>query len=204
MIFSDSFGQQRELNLSISSIDTLPHVNNNLFLRYCLTVKPSKSNIILIGMPGSGKSTIGVILAKMLAKSFVDTDILIQEKEHQTLQDIVNEQGYMMLRSIEERVLLGVDFYNHVIATGGSAAYSERAMYHLKDQGLIVFLDADLATLQVRIGNYEQRGLAKRPEQSLQDLFNERLALYRKYADIVIDCSKMSQESVCETIIQYL
>ncbi|MDK9707852.1 MAG: shikimate kinase [Desulforhopalus sp.] len=162
-----------------------------------------KTNIILIGMPGSGKSTVGIILAKMLAKSFIDTDILIQQSKGRTLQNIVDREGHMALRTIEERVLLTISCRDHIIATGGSAAYSEKAMKHLKQQGVVVFLHADLPTLQLRIGNYETRGLAKRPEQSFQDLFDERLGLYQKYADKTINCSELSQEQVCEEIIQW-
>lgn len=163
-----------------------------------------KSNIVLIGMPGSGKSTIGIILAKMTAKNFVDTDVLIQLAEKRTLQDIVNTEGHMILRSVEERVLLGVNCRDHVIATGGSAAYSAAAMNHLKKEGICVFLHADLPTLNRRIRNYETRGLAKRPDQSFQDLFDERLDLYTRYADITIASSTMNQEEVCAEIIRLL
>lgn len=163
-----------------------------------------KSNIVLIGMPGSGKSTVGIILAKMTAKNYVDTDILIQLAEKRSLQDIVDGEGHMILRSIEERVLLGVDCRNHVIATGGSAAYSDKAMLHLKKDGICVFLHADLPTLKSRIRNYETRGLAKRPDQSFQNLFDERLSLYRTYADITITASNLTQETVCEEIIRQL
>ena len=163
-----------------------------------------KSNIVLIGMPGSGKSTVGIILAKMMAKNYVDTDVLIQLAENRTLQDIVNHDGHMVLRDIEERVLLGVDCRDHVIATGGSAAYSPRAMAHLKRDGLCIFLHVDLPTLRSRIRNYETRGLARRPDQSFQDLFDERLGLYRRYADITIAASDLSQEAVCEQIIDEL
>ena len=110
----------------------------------------------------------------------------------------------MVLRAIEEKVLLSVTCNHHVIATGGSAAYSETAMEHLRQQGVIVFLHADLPTLQARVCNYETRGLAKRPDQSFQDLFNERLALYEKYADITIKNSHLSQEQVCAVIIGWL
>ncbi|MFH0784776.1 MAG: shikimate kinase [Pseudomonadota bacterium] len=163
-----------------------------------------KTNIILIGMPGSGKSTVGVILAKMLAKSFLDTDILIQNLENKTLQDIIDRAGHMVLREVEERVLLSISCTDYVIATGGSAAYSETAMNHLQQHGIIIYLHADLQALQTRVRNYETRGLAKRPEQSFQDLFNERLALYEKYADIAIESSNLTQEQVCETIIERL
>ena len=163
-----------------------------------------KTNIVLIGMPGSGKSTVGIILAKMTAKNYVDTDVLIQLAENRTLQDIVNSDGHMILREIEERVLLGVACRDHVIATGGSAAYSTRAMDHLKREGICVFLHVDLPTLNKRIRNYETRGLAKRPDQSFQDLFDERLDLYRRHADITISASVLSQEAVCEEIVEKL
>lgn len=159
------------------------------------------SNIILIGMPGSGKSTVGVILAKMMTRPYLDTDILIQHVTKCSLQDIVNSKGHMALRKIEEDVLLDIKCQNHIIATGGSAAYSEPAMIHLKRNGRIVFLDADLDTLKSRIKNYETRGLAKRPDQSFQDLFDERHELYIKYADIVIPSNQSSQEEVAEMII---
>jgi len=163
-----------------------------------------KSNIVLIGMPGSGKSTVGVILAKMLAKNFVDTDVLIQLQEECTLQEIVDSRGHMELRRIEEDVLISVDHRHHVIATGGSAPYSHKAMTHLQKDGIIVFLNADLPCLRARIQNYETRGLAKRPDQSFQELFDERYQLYTRYADLTVDCSTLSQEQVCQSIIEQL
>ncbi len=163
-----------------------------------------KSNIVLIGMPGSGKSTVGVILAKMTGMDFVDTDVLIQLSEKRTLQEIVDAEGHMELRQIEENILCGVAQKNHVVATGGSAAYSDLAMTHLAKDGIIVFLNADLSSLRARIRNYETRGLAKRPDQTFQELFDERYQLYRKYADIVVDCSQLTQEEVCEEIVAHL
>ncbi|MFV0436754.1 MAG: shikimate kinase [Desulfopila sp.] len=163
-----------------------------------------KSNIVLIGMPGSGKSTVGIILAKILARNFVDTDVLIQLQEGLTLQEIIDSSDYMALRRIEEEVLIGIDHRQHVVATGGSAPYSHRAMAHLREDGIIVFLDADLPCLCSRIQNYQTRGLAKRPEQSFQELFAERYRLYSRYSDITIDCSARSQEEVCQAIIDQL
>jgi shikimate kinase len=161
-----------------------------------------KPNVVLIGMPGAGKSTVGVILAKLTSRDFIDTDVLIQLAEGRSLQDIVDRDGYMVLRKIEESILLDLRCNNHVIATGGSAVYSGPAMNHLKSSGTVVFLDVDLPTLEVRIHDVHTRGLAKRPDQSFEDLFEERLVLYRKYADITVDSSALSQEEVCERIIQ--
>jgi shikimate kinase len=162
---------------------------------------PIFSNIVLIGMPGAGKSTIGVLLAKQTALGFVDTDLLIQSAAGRSLQAIVDREGYLALRQLEEQVLLGLSVNKHVIATGGSAVYSERAMAHLKTNGLVIYLDVDLATLSSRIDNLGTRGLAKRPDQTLADLLHERTALYQRYADLTIPCTGLSHEQVCERII---
>ncbi len=160
------------------------------------------SNIVLTGMPGAGKSTVGVILAKQTSRHFVDTDLLIQTSQKRTLQDIIDIDGYTVLRNIEEDVLLGLSVQNHVIATGGSAVYSERAMAKLKSSGLVIFLDVDLPALVLRIPDLRTRGIAKRPDQDFTDLFYERLTLYRKYADTTIKCAGLTQEEVCARIIE--
>ncbi|MDD2734935.1 MAG: shikimate kinase [Desulfuromonadaceae bacterium] len=159
------------------------------------------SNLILIGMPGAGKSTIGVILAKRSSRNFVDTDLLIQTSTGRTLQDIVDRDGYELLRKIEEDVLLGLSVSNCIIATGGSAVYSDRAMIHLKSDGIVVFLDADMTTLEARIHDYSTRGLAKRVDQNFADMFHERLTLYTKYADITIKCAGLTHEEVCARVM---
>ena len=162
------------------------------------------SNIVLIGMPGSGKSTVWVILAKVASLNFIDTDILIQRFVGNSLQQIVDAAGYMALREIEEKVLLKLSCREHVIATGGSAVYSPSAIEHLRADGLIVFLDVEIATLLSRIHDYETRGLAKRLDQTLAELFAERLGLYRSYADITVDCTRLTQEEVCTIILKEL
>ncbi len=160
------------------------------------------SNILLIGMPGSGKSTIGVVLAKCVPMDFVDTDILIQCSEGRSLQDIVDNEGHMALRAIEERVLLTLECRHHVIATGGSAVYSRPAMEHLKTDALTVFLEVDLGTLRARIHDYETRGLAKRPDQTFEELFTERLSLYSRYADLTIHCTGLTVADICASILK--
>ncbi|MEE9205084.1 MAG: shikimate kinase [Nitrospirales bacterium] len=162
------------------------------------------SNIVLVGMPASGKSTVGVLLAKLTSRDFVDADVLIQISEGRSLQDIADTEGHMALRRIEEKALLGLDCHHHVIATGGSAVYSQTAMKHLKSDGIVVFLDADLPTLKSRVHNFCTRGLAKRPGQSFADLFEERFILYTKYADLTVDCADLTQDEVCARIINKL
>ena len=164
-------------------------------------MKKLKSNLVLIGMPGSGKSTVGVILAKMTARDFVDTDVLIQTFKNRRLQDIVDTGGHIALRAIEEQVILSFSVKNHVIATGGSAVYSEPAMNHLKSDGTIVFLNVDFDEISKRLGDFSSRGIAKRPDQSLEELFKERFKLYTKHADITITCGRINQDAVCRKIM---
>uniref|UniRef100_UPI001F27344E shikimate kinase n=1 Tax=Candidatus Bandiella numerosa TaxID=2570586 RepID=UPI001F27344E len=127
-----------------------------------------------------GKSTIGVLVDKRLGMGFIDTDLLIQEQAGRTLQEIVDQDGYVALRLIEEQVLLALDIQNQVISTGGSAVYSDAAMQHLKRNGTVVFLDISLETVIHRIGDYSLRGISRRPDQSLAELFEERFALYSR------------------------
>lgn len=161
-------------------------------------------NLIFIGMPGSGKSTVGVLAAKRLGMGFVDTDLLIQEEAGRTLQEIVDQDGYQALRHIEEQVLLKLSVENQVISTGGSAVYSDAAMRHLKANGTVVFLDIPLDVVIQRIGDYSLRGISRRPDQSLSELFDERFALYSRYADITVKGEGLTQDQVCEAIIRQL
>lgn len=162
------------------------------------------SNIILIGMPGSGKSAVGELLARRTGKAFVDTDRLIVAKTGKTLQEIVERDGHLALRRIEEAVLLGLECRDMVIATGGSAVYSEEAMAHLRRNGTVVYLKVGLRTIEARLGDYGSRGLAKRPDQALKDLFRERLALYANYAGVTIDGEAGGPDEVCRRIIDAL
>jgi len=162
------------------------------------------SNIVLVGMPGAGKSTIGVILAKRASLGFIDTDLLIQASERRSLQSIIDSQGYMALRRIEERVLLGLECRGNVIATGGSAVYSPAAMAHLAAEGVIVFLDVNLATLESRVLDLGRRGIAKHPDQSFSELFEERSKLYTAYADVTVECRGLAHDEVCTEILQRL
>jgi shikimate kinase len=162
----------------------------------------SRSNIVLIGMPGAGKSSVGRLLAQRASMHFIDTDALIRTAVHgRSLQDIVDREGYLALRRVEEKVLLDLHCTNHVIATGGSAVYSQAAMARLKHNGVIVLLEVDLSTLRSRIHDFDTRGLVKRPEQTLEDLFAERSALYLQYAEISIDCRHRSPQEVCAAVM---
>ena len=147
-------------------------------------------------MPGAGKSTIGVLLAKQTSRDFIDTDLLIQVQQKISLQQVLDKEGYLALRKIEENALLTLNCKNYVIATGGSAVYSHPAMQHLESDAVIVFLQCEIDVLKKRIGDFSERGIAKRPGQTFQDLFNERYPLYKKYADITIACQNRSQDEI--------
>jgi shikimate kinase len=155
-----------------------------------------EKNITLIGMPGAGKSTTGIILAKNMSMGFLDSDILIQINRGRSLQSILDETGYINLRKIEEEEILKINISNNIIATGGSAVYSSRAMEHLQKISTIVFLHVDFNELKRRISNFESRGIAKAEDQTFLDLFNEREKLYRKYAQITIDAASVTQDDV--------
>lgn len=159
-----------------------------------------KSNITLIGMPGAGKSTVGIILAKNLSFGFIDTDILIQINQQKTLQQILDSTDYLNLRAIEEKELLKLNVSRHIIATGGSVPYSEKSMALLDRVSHIVFLQVSIEELRRRIHNYESRGIAKAPDQTFMELFEERRRLYEHYAHITIHCDGMGQDEVADAI----
>lgn len=163
-----------------------------------------QNNIALIGMPGCGKSTVGVLLARATGRAFVDTDLLVQSRTGTSLQALVDREGYEALREAEEHVLLSLNLSDHVIATGGSVVYSRAGMAHLCDSSRVVFLDVSLTCVRERIGDASLRGISRRPDQSLADLFHERHGLYCRYAEIAIACDGLSPEEVCDRVISKL
>lgn len=163
-----------------------------------------KRNIVLTGMPGCGKSVTGVVLAKSLNKSFVDTDLLIQEREGRSLQDIINEDGTERFKEIEREVLVSLDTENTVIATGGSAVYYPDAMEHLREGGDIIYIEAPLEVIEKRLKNIKTRGVAMEKGQSIAELYALREPLYRKYADITVMTDRGSVERTVEKMIDAL
>ena len=163
-----------------------------------------KQNLILIGMPGAGKSTIGVLLAKRLGVGFLDTDILMQTGEGCYLQETIAEHGINGFRSIEESYLLAVPPDCGVVATGGSAVYSEKAMAHLKSLGPAVYLKIGLKDLKERLGNLDERGVLRMPGQTIDMLYEERLALYGRFADITVSTEGVTPDQVVTGVLQQL
>lgn len=161
-------------------------------------------NIILIGMPGVGKSTAGVILAKVLGYQFVDADLLIQKEENRLLAEIIRDEGAEKFLEIENRVNAGIQADRSVVATGGSVVYGKEAMEHLKDIGIVVYLKLPYASLERRLFNIKGRGVVQRDGQTLRELYEERTVLYEKYADLVIDETGLNVEETVEKIIGQL
>lgn len=164
----------------------------------------NKKNIIMIGMPASGKSTIGVILAKTMGKAFLDTDLLIQEHEGLLLQEIINQKGHAHFRKVEEHVLASLETEGTVVATGGSAVYYDGAMEHLGENGIRVYLSLSLPEITKRLSNIKTRGITMGPGETLADLYAQRLPLYERYADITIETEGLSVEQSVEKIISAL
>lgn len=158
-------------------------------------------NIVLIGMPGVGKSTVGVILAKMIGYHFVDTDILIQEQENRLLCDIIESDGVEGFLKIENKINSNINITDSVIATGGSVIYGKEAMEHLGEIGTIIYLKLPYNILDERLENIKGRGVVLKDGQGLHDLYEERIPLYEKYADIVIDEEGLSVEETIEKIL---
>lgn len=147
----------------------------------------NKDNIILIGMPGSGKSTAGVVLAKFIGYDFLDTDLFIQDKTGKLLHELISEHGLDGFLKIEEEINASVNCHKSVIAPGGSVIYGEKAMEHFKKMGTIVYLKLSYEDVESRLGNLKSRGVALKDGMTLKDLYEERTPYYEKYADIVVD-----------------
>ena len=162
------------------------------------------NNIILIGMPGVGKSTIGVILAKLLGYQFVDADLLIQQQEKKLLKDIINERGTDGFIEVENRVNAGIVAEHTVIATGGSVVYGKEAMRHLKEIGTVVYLEVSYDTIKKRLADIKGRGVVLREHQSLLDLYKERTPLYEKYADVKVTEEHLNVEQTIERLVEEL
>lgn len=161
-----------------------------------------RTNIVLIGMPSSGKTTIGQPLAQKTGKQFIDTDLVIKERENKPLREIVNQDGLKRFIEIQEEVLLGLHVENHVISTGGSVIYGDASMMHLKSDGLVIYLKNSLSELETRIA--PDRRFARNEGQSFSDLYYERAPLYEKYADKVIECDGKTEEEIVEEILRVL
>ena len=163
-----------------------------------------KDNIVLIGMPGVGKSTAGVILAKVLGYEFVDADLVIQKEEGKLLKEIIEEVGTDGFIAVENRVNSSLEVDHSIIATGGSACYEPEGMQHLRDISTVVYLKLPYEEVEQRLGDLNARGVTLQPGQTLRDLYEERTPLYEKYADLIIDCSrKMLRDVVAEIAERY-
>ena len=163
-----------------------------------------KDNLILIGMPASGKSTVGVILAKVIGYDFIDSDLLIQKKEGMRLADIIKKKGIDGFLEVENEVNASIEASQCVIATGGSAVYGEEAMKHLREIGAVIYLQVDYSVIQKRLHNIRQRGVVLREGQTLQDLYDERTVLYENYADLIVREGSGEIEAVVARIIRTL
>ena len=159
------------------------------------------ANISLIGMPGTGKSTVGVLLAKALSWSFLDTDVLIQVAEERQVREIVYQEGIEEFGQIEQRHVLALNRRNYVIATGGGVVCGPAAMEHLKSLGAVIHLDMALPSVEKRLRRMNGWGIVMAPGQSLTGIFQQRQPLYQQYADFVIDCNDRTHEEIVEQIL---
>ena len=161
-------------------------------------------NIVLIGMPGVGKSTAGVVLAKVLGYQFLDADLIIQEEEKRLLHEIISDEGTDGFIAIENRVNANINVEQSVIATGGSVVYGKEAMEHLQEIGTVVYLKLPYEELDKRLHNIQGRGVVLRDGQTLHDLYEERVVLYEKYADITVDETGLDVEATIQRIMEEL
>lgn len=160
------------------------------------------NNLVLIGMPGVGKSTIGVVLAKVLGYQFIDSDIVIQEREKRLLRDIITQEGVDGFIEIENQVNASLKADKSIIATGGSVVYGKEAMAHLKSIGTVCYLKLSYQQLEKRLSDIKGRGVVLKEGQTLKDLYEERTTLYERYADIVIDEENLTVEMTISKIVE--
>lgn len=161
-----------------------------------------KNNIVLIGMPGVGKSTVGVILAKVMGYQFLDADLLIQEQEGKLLREIIAEAGADGFIEVENRVNASIDCSKTIIATGGSVVYGQEAMEHLKSIGTVVYLEVPFSVLERRLSDIKGRGVVLKDGQTLYDLYMERIPLYEQYADVSVSEEGLGVEQTVELLIE--
>lgn len=161
----------------------------------------TENNIVLIGMPAVGKSTVGILLAKRIGYHFIDTDILIQTGEGTTLAKIIEQKGVKRFLEIEADYMCSLECNQHVIATGGSAVYSKKSMVHLAENSLVVYLDIELKHLKKRLSELDSRGVIRGRGQEIDSLYSERRPLYKKYADITIDCGTLTADKVLTRVL---
>jgi len=164
----------------------------------------TRNNVVLIGMPGAGKSTVGVLLAKAMGRQFLDTDVLIQAAENATLKELIDRLGLAGFCDIENSYCECLDITNAVIATGGSVVYYELAMRHLKQNGIVIYLELPLDGLKQRLTDVVGRGVVMEPGQTLESLFVKRWLLYEQYADITIYTQNLTHEQVVGKILDAL
>ena len=163
-----------------------------------------KTNIVLIGMPSCGKSTIGVVLAKALGYRFVDSDLVIQERTGKLLSEIIEEEGIEVFNQIENDINASLDYQKAIIATGGSVIYGEEAMEHLRSIGTVVYIELPFSVLQERIGDLNARGVSIKEGQSFKELYEERKPLYEMYADVIVSTEGLSIREVVHLLKEKL
>ena len=178
--------------------------NNNIMGEDLDNIEAKKNSIVLIGMPGAGKTTIAPLLAEKLGWNLIDTDDNIETTACKSCQQIVNQYGYLYFRNIEEKELISVNPENHVIATGGSAVYSNAGMNHLKSSSTVIFMQISFESLLDRKLDMKNRGIASKTGQTFHETYLERQSLYHKYADCTVECSGKSREQVLTEILDLI